>query len=223
MIFNIFTYILGVFSKIFIRKIEGLENIPKEKPYIIALNHGSFADPIFLIVALRKILGGDVKNIYFIAKLKLIWKIFTVKGSERLFNLLIIDPKNKSEVLDRSEEIIKKNKIITIFVEGELTHDGKLRKVKTGATRLALRMKVPVLPIALLNTYKVLGYDRYLPSFQFKRTIEVRIGKPFDLREYYNEKVDRRLLENATDKIKSNIEKLLYSRTKNEPRKQKTK
>jgi 1-acyl-sn-glycerol-3-phosphate acyltransferase len=210
MIFNFFTYVLGVFSKIFIRKIEGLENIPKEKPYIIAVNHGSFADPIFLIVALRQIMGREVKNIYFIAKLKLIWKIFTVKGSERMFNLLIIDPKNKSEVLERSEEIIRKNKILTVFVEGKLTHDGKLLKVKTGATRLALKMKVPLLPIALTNTYKVLGYDRYLPTFTFKKTIDVRIGELFELKDYYDKEINKELLDSATDEIKNNIEKLLY-------------
>jgi 1-acyl-sn-glycerol-3-phosphate acyltransferase len=214
MIFSFLTYILGLFSKLFIRKIEGLENIPKEKPYIIALNHGSFADPIFLIVALRKILGRDVKNIYFIAKLKLIWKIFTVRGSEKMFNILIIDPKNKSGVLERSEEIIKKNKILTISIEGKLTHDGKMLKVKTGATRLALKMEVPILPIALTDTYKVLGYDRYLPSFSFKKTIEVRIGKEFDLSDYYGKEVDKKLLEEATFKIKRNIEKLLNGKVK---------
>ncbi len=207
MIFSCIVYLLGPLIKFFIKNIEGLDNLPAKTPYIIAVNHASLADPVFLSAALQKKLKRDIRKLFFIAKRKLIWRIFIFCIAEKLFNLLIINPKNKKLVLERGEKLLSQKKILIVFFEGTRTQTGKIQKGKTGAARLALRTRLPIVPIALTGTYEFWGRGKIIP--RPNRNIEVFIGKPIYLSDCYDKKVNKKMLNEITAVIYSAVNNLL--------------
>jgi len=205
-----FSCLISLFSplaRFFIRKIGGLENLPGQGAYIIAVNHTSFADPIFLDVALKQKIKGRIKNLYTIAKSKIIWKIFSLKLSEKLFNILLIDPADKRRVIREGEKILKNNGIVVIFIEGTRTWTGEMQKPKTGAARLALRTRMPIIPAGLRGTYEFWNRNKLLPRYY--RGVEVHIGPKIDLENYYNQKITKTLLNRASQDIAKGIKNLL--------------
>ena len=210
MFFQLLISIFTPLAKIFTKKVRGLKNLPKQGPYIIAVNHASFADPVFLTVALKKKLKGKTKNIYTIAKRKIIWRLFTLRGSEILFNLLIINPRNKKLVLKRGEKILKKKNVLVIFFEGTRSWTGKLQKGKTGTARLALKLHMPVIPIGLRGTKEFWGRGKILP--RYKRNVEVVIGKQIIFKDLFYKKINKKILIKATERINNEIKKLLIKK-----------
>lgn len=207
MFFTLLISILTPLTNIFTKKVRGLENLPKKGPYIIAVNHVSFADPVFLTVALKKKLKGQTKNIYIIAKRKIIWRLFTLRGSEILFNLLIVNPRNKKSVLKKSEQILKKKNILVIFFEGTRSWTGRLQKGKTGTARLALKLRLPVIPVGLQGTKEFWGRGKIIP--RYKKNILINIGKQISFEDLYHKDVNKKLLDKATERINNKVKKLL--------------
>jgi 1-acyl-sn-glycerol-3-phosphate acyltransferase len=209
MFFSFVVFLFTPLARFFLHKLEGMENIPSRGPFIIAVNHASYADPVFLLVVLRQRLKKEFKSVYTIAKVKFIWKIlFGLKISSRLFHLLMIDPKDRKKVLEEGEVILRNGGIVVVFVEGTRTRTGKMQEAKTGAARLALKTFAPVIPVGLSGTYKLWSRHMLLP--RFKRIIEVRIGKKVELAEFYHKPIGEGLLKKATQKIADSIKKLIW-------------
>ena len=61
---------------------------------------------------------------------------------------------------------LKQNKTIVIYPEGPRTLTGKINHAKTGVARLALDAKVPVLPVGLIGTFKILPKGKIIPRFR---------------------------------------------------------
>ena len=85
-----------------------------------------------------------------------------------------------------------------IYPEGTRSHDGKLYRGRTGVARLALEAKVPVIPVAVINTDVVAPPGRIFG--QFARP-GVRFGKPLDFSRYEGMQDDRYILRAITDEI----------------------
>src|SRR3989344_7118609 len=139
---------------LFVRKIKGKENIPKDKPFIAAANNASFLDDALLpytafIFTKRNfrvfINSRFYKNPLIRAYLNHYDQIPVHAGK---------DAKQKKEgtnkkAFDKAIKTLKENKIFLIFPEGTRSHDGKLKKAKTGIARIALLSKAPVIPIGI--------------------------------------------------------------------------
>lgn len=207
MFFSIVIILMSPLARIFMKKARGLDNLPRKKPYIIAVNHASFADPVFMTVALRKKLGSDVRHIYFIAKRKIIWLIFTYRVAEKLFNLLIINPRKKEKVVERAEKLLARKKILAVFFEGTRSWTGRVQKGKTGTVRIALDTKLPVVPIGLVGTRDFWPRGKIFP--RFKKNIRVNVGRPISFKKYYNKKINKKLLRELTGIIEDEVKKLI--------------
>jgi 1-acyl-sn-glycerol-3-phosphate acyltransferase len=120
----------------------------------------------------------------------------------------MIDPANKKKVIEDSNDILKNNGIVVIFIEGTRTKTGKMQKAKTGAARLALDTMVPVVPVGLSGTYEFWGRHMIFP--RYKRNIKIKIGKKIDLSEFYHKEVEKELLIKTTEKIAHSVKKLIY-------------
>lgn len=146
-----------VYFKVFHRiEFHGRENVPATGPVIIASNHISFYDPI--------IVGTGVdRDIEFMA-----WKkLFTIPILRSVIRFFGAFPVELTSA-DRSAYInaistLFKNKALIIFPEGERSGDGKVRNLKSGIARLALKTNARIVPVTIVGAYETFSRHRLLP------------------------------------------------------------
>ena len=202
MVYPIAKKIIPPIVKLWIKEVNGLENVPKKCPFIIAANHASYMDH-FLIMSIfipylnRKVYHLSKKE-YFEKPFKRIWHAH--------WGAIPIDrQKGGKETLTWAIKALKQGKVIAIHPEGTRSLNGKLMKAKTGVARLALFSKAPVLPVGLIGTFEILPKGKYIPKA--KKAI-MNIGKPIYFQKYYDKPITKRLLRDVTTKIMKEIAKL---------------
>ncbi len=197
---KVFGWIIGL---IWIKKIEGLENLPRAGAFIIAANHSSYLDFISLIAALPE-------RVYFLAAEKFykswFWRPLVVgTGQIRVDR----NSPDKKEVYQKVFAVLHAGRVLGIFPEGTRSPDGKIGKAFTGVAKFSLGAKVPVVPVAIKGAYEIMSRHDKWPKF--RKNIEIKIGRQIFFEEYYNKENDDAVLREVTDKIMGNIEKLLIS------------
>ena len=198
MVYPIVKRIVYAIYKPWLRKVKGLENVPKDKPFIIAANHSSYFDALLLhciiIPKINKKIHALVNSYYwryFITGIILEWgesiPVFVEKEKNS-------KEKNK-QAFEKALNYLKRGDILEIFPEGARSHDGKLRKAYNGVAKLALKAEVPVLPIGIIDSYKVLPRGKIFPRFV---RCKVKIGKLMYFKKYYSKKMNNKVLEEIT-------------------------
>lgn len=183
---------------VFRPRAEGLANVPTEGPAILASNHLSYADWLFMPLVLPRRVSYVAKAEYFTGKgvggfLKK--SFFTGSGQ------IPIDRSgaNAAEgALLSAKGVLGSGELFGIFPEGTRSHDGKLYRGKTGVARLAIETGVPVIPVAVIGTDTVAP-----PGKKFGRVTRptVRFGAPLDFSRYEGMSTDRYILRSVTDEI----------------------
>jgi 1-acyl-sn-glycerol-3-phosphate acyltransferase len=190
---------------VFRPKAEGLENVPDEGPVILASNHLSYADWLFMPLTLPRRVSFVAKAEYFTAPGIKGWLQKTFfRGSGQI----PIDRSGADAAqgaLISAKRILEKGELFGIYPEGTRSHDGRLYRGKTGVARLALETKVPVVPVAVLGTDVVAPPGKKFGSFT--RPV-VRFGKPLDFSRYEGLEDDRYILRSVTDEIMYEIMQL---------------
>jgi 1-acyl-sn-glycerol-3-phosphate acyltransferase len=187
---------------LYLKEVKGLENVPKDRNFIVAANHESYLDHPLIICTLVNYLNKKVhflsKKEHFNKPLKAAW--------HRWAGAVPIDRQaGGKEALRWAVKALKEGKIIAIHPEGTRTLTGKLQKGKTGVARLALAARTPVLPIGIIGTYDILPKGKYIPKF---KRATLNIGKPMYFDRYFNKKITKKLLREITDKIMKEIARL---------------
>ena len=194
-----------VLKLVFRPQVSGAENVPATGPAILASNHLSYADWLFMPLTLPRRVTFVAKAEYFTSPGIKGWfqrKFFTGAGQ------VPIDRSGASAAegaLSSARRILEDGELFGIYPEGTRSHDGRLYRGKTGVARLALECKVPVVPTA------VVGTDVVAPPGQtfgkLTRPI-VRFGKPLDFSRYEGMENDRYILRSITDEIMYEIMRL---------------
>src|SRR3954469_5395131 len=133
----ILTPILRLFFRV---RVEGLEHVPDDGPAILASNHVSFCDSIFLPLVLKR-------RITFVAKAE----YFEDPKTAWFFRAVGQIPINRGggsasqRALDSAREVLEGGGLFGIYPEGTRSPDGRLYKGKTGVARLAVKTGAPVL------------------------------------------------------------------------------
>lgn len=180
-------------------EVYGMENIPQKGPFIIVSNHQSIIDP-FVFMSIFPL------KINFLAAAYL-FKIPVVGVMLRLGKALPINSKKSNlRSLRMTLRILKEGKVIGIFPEGGVSLDGKIKNFKAGWAYLALKAKVPAVPVAISGTGNVLPVGKYLPR---KGKIFVNIGRPKNFGNIY--RVFRKDMEKANKDMEKTIENLLIN------------
>ena len=116
-------------------------------------------------------------------------------------------PRSASErALASATDVLQRGKVFAIYPEGTRTRDGLLHRGHTGVARLALRCRVPVVPVGLIGTDDVQPVDARLPRM-FRR-VTVRFGEPIDPARYSSREEDRLALRELTDEVMYEIAQL---------------
>jgi 1-acyl-sn-glycerol-3-phosphate acyltransferase len=178
--------------------VRGEENIPLTGGAILASNHLSFSDSFFLPLVIRRRVTFLAKSDYFTGhglKGRLTAGFFKGVGQ------LPVDRSGgrASEVaLGTGLRVLGRGELLGIYPEGTRSPDGRLYRGKTGVARMALESKVPVLPVAMIDTDKVQPIGRIVPRI---RRVGVVIGRPLDFSRYDGMEDDRLVLRSITDEI----------------------
>jgi 1-acyl-sn-glycerol-3-phosphate acyltransferase len=183
-------------------KVKGLRNVPATGPLIIASNHLSFSDSIFMpLVVPRKVT--------FLAKSE----YFTSPGPKGLLKKLTFIALGQVPV-DRSGgrrseaaiitglQVLSEGKCLGIYPEGTRSPDGRLYKGRTGIARLAIESGAPIIPVAMFNTEKIQPTGKVIPNIQ-------RVGMTFGEPMYFDgDSTDLAYLREVTDQIMNRIQEL---------------
>ncbi len=161
-------------------RIKSKSQVPRRGGVMLCPNHVCDIDPAALYVAMPR-------RAHYMAKAELFDMRF-VGGLIRLCRAFPI----KRDTADRSalrhaEELLRAGEAVVIFPEGGGNDENTLQPLQPGALLLALRTKVPVVPIALKNTALVLPYGAVRPQHS-PRAVEVVFGEPLDLSDLYGKK-----------------------------------
>jgi 1-acyl-sn-glycerol-3-phosphate acyltransferase len=198
--------VLGpVLKTVFRPQTEGVEHVPAEGAAILASNHLSYADWLFMPLTLPR-------RVTFVAKAE----YFTTPGLKGWFQKKFFSgagqvPIDRSGAtaaegaLSAANRILGKGELFGIYPEGTRSHDGRLYRGKTGVARLALENKVPVVPVAVVGTDVVAPPGKKFGAFT--RPV-VRFGAPLDFSRYEGLENDRFILRSITDEIMYEIMRL---------------
>jgi len=190
---------------IWIERVTGLDNLPKDRPFIIAPNHCSYMEH-FLIGCV--VIPYINKKIHILAKKEHYDDMVQRKWHktwQRYVVQIPIDRSKGEKALKTAEQQIKKGKVLVIYPEGTRSLDGKIQKGKTGTVRIALAAKVPVVPLGIRGTFEILPKGKNIPKL---KKAKLKFGKPIYFNKYYNKPITKKLLREITDKIMKEIAKL---------------
>ena len=200
------TFVLGPLLRVLFRPwVRGAENIPSSGAAILASNHLSFSDSIFLPLMVRRPVVFLAKSEYFTGKgLKGALTRWFFKSTGQL----PIDRsggKASEASLNTGLRVLAGESLLGIYPEGTRSPDGKLYRGRTGIARMVLEAKVPVIPVAMIDTEKVQAIGQTLPRIL---RVGIVIGKPLDFSRFDGMEGDRIVLRAVTDEIMYELAKL---------------
>ena len=175
-------------------KVEGRDHLPKRGPVILACNHRSFLDSIFIPLVVRRRVTFVAKAEYFDDP-RTAW-FFRSCGQIPIRR----EGGSASErALSSATDVLRKGKVFGIYPEGTRTRDGKLHRGHTGVARLAMRCDAPIVPIGMIGSDEVQPIDSKLPKLF--RHVTIRFGPPVEPGRYAGMENDRLALRELTDEV----------------------
>ena len=186
---------LGPLLKLLYRpKARGLENVPAEGPIILAANHVSFMDSLFIPLVLKRRVVYLGKSDYFdSAKTRWFFKLVNVIPVKR-------DGGTAGEAAIRAGvRELEKGLVVGIYPEGTRSPDGRLYRGKTGVARMAILANAPVIPVGVFGTRELQPPDRKMPKLSGR--IQIVFGKPLSFERFAGQDRDRFVLRSVTDEV----------------------
>jgi len=185
--------------------IVGRANIPTEGAAILASNHLSVSDSVFLPLMIDRRMSFLAKSDYFTGK--------GIKGwATRMFmkgtGQIAIDRtggKASEASLNTGLQVLGRGDLLGIYPEGTRSPDGKLYRGRTGIARMALEAHVPVVPVVMVDTDAVMPIGRTIPRVG---RVGMVIGEPLDFSRFRGMESDRYVLRSVTDEIMVALQRL---------------
>ena len=183
-------------------KVTGLRHVPTNGGVIIASNHLSFSDSIFMPLVVPRKVTFLAKSEYFTSP--------GIKGFIKKLTFIALgqDPIDRAGGR-RSEaailtglELLKAGDCIGIYPEGTRSPDGRLYKGRTGIARMAIESGCPIVPVAMFNTAEIQPTGQVVPKV---RRVEMVFGEPL---HFTGDARDLQVLRDATDQIMKAIQTL---------------
>ena len=183
-------------------KVTGLRQVPTVGPVIIASNHLSFSDSVFMPLVVPRKVTFLAKSEYFTSP--------GVKGLLKKITFIALGQvpvdraggRRSEAALLTGLELLKDGACIGIYPEGTRSPDGRLYKGRTGIARMAIESGAPVVPVAMFNTAEIQPTGKVVPKVQ---RVEMVFGEPM----YFDgDSSNVQVLREATDRIMAAIQQL---------------
>ena len=180
-------------------RIEGQENIPPEGGCIIVANHVSFLDP-FLVCAYAS------RKIHYLTYAKYYYARAMHWYCKRVHCIPVKKDGKDISALKQALRCLRAGELLGIFPEGERSFTGQLGQGEPGTALIAMKAKVPILPIGIQGAYEAFPRGSTFP--RFRHPITVRYGTPFhieELIEHTNAQDNDELQQQVTNLIMGKI------------------
>src|SRR4051794_31020617 len=187
----ILTPILRFFFQV---RVEGVEHLPDDGPAILASNHVSFCDSIFLPMVLKRRITFVAKAEYF-EDPKTAW-FFRSVGQ---IPIKRTGGSASQGALEAAADVLAGGGLFGIYPEGTRSPDGRLYRGHTGVARLALQRGAPILPVAMVGTREAQPIGQAMPNVF--RPITIRIGRPLTFDHVKDRADDPMVLRQVTDEV----------------------
>ena len=180
---------------IFRPKVTGLRHVPSNGGVIIASNHLSFSDSIFMPLVVPRKVTFLAKSEYFTSPGL---KGFIKKLTFIALGQVPIDRsggKRSEAALLTGLRLLGQGHCLGIYPEGTRSPDGRLYKGRTGIARMAIESGVPVVPVAMFNTAEIQPTGQVVPK---ERRVEMVFGEPI---YFTGDSTDQSVLRAATNQL----------------------
>ena len=185
--------------------VRGVENVPSSGAAILASNHLSFSDSIFLPLQCPRPVVFLAKSEYFTGRGLKGWLVKIFFKSTGQLPIDRSGGKASEAALNTGLGVLEQGQLLGIYPEGTRSPDGRLYRGRTGIARMVLEAKVPVIPVAMIDTEKVQPIGKRLPRV---RRVGIVYGKPLDFSRFDGMEGDRIVLRAVTDEIIYELKKI---------------
>ncbi|MFD4959796.1 lysophospholipid acyltransferase family protein [Microbacterium sp. NPDC058389] len=185
--------------------IVGRRNVPSEGAAILASNHLSVMDSVFLPLMIDRPVSFLAKSDYFTGKG---FKGWATRMFMKATGQIPIDRsggKASEASLNTGLQVLGRGDLLGIYPEGTRSPDGKLYRGRTGLARMALEAHVPVVPVVMVDTDTMLPIGTTIPRIV---RVGIVIGEPLDFSRFEGMEGDRYILRSVTDEIMVALQRL---------------
>lgn len=179
---------------------EGLEHLPKTGPALLVANHVGQQDPLLLTYVIARAIHRKPRAI---AK----WKIFHSRLARSWAKTIPLYA-DRSQTIAEARSALEQGDLVLIYPEAGINVHQAIGMVKTGAARLALATRVPVIPIGLRRTSAPPKTELQHTLDMFVGRLHVRVGSPVDLTSWRGRAVDRPLLDAVMAELMTRVANL---------------
>ena len=185
--------------------IVGRRNVPVEGAAILASNHLSVSDSIFLPLMIDRPMSFLAKSDYFTGKGLKGWATRMFMKATGQIPIDRTGGKASEASLNTGLQVLGRGDLLGIYPEGTRSPDGRLYRGRTGLARMALEAHVPVIPVVMVDTDAVMPIGRTIPRVG---RVGVVIGEPLDFSRFSGMEGDRYILRSVTDEIMVALQRL---------------
>jgi long-chain acyl-CoA synthetase len=167
-----------LFRTVFRVRVQGLEHLPKEGPYLMTPNHESYLDPFAIAAVLP---WPRLRNLHWAGWVGLLFRGPFTRLFSRIFQVVPVDPEHGlTSTLTLGRAILERGAPLVWFPEGQRSVDGRLHDFLRGVGLLLERTAVPAVPVWIEGTFEAwpVGQSRPRPH-----PVSIRIGPPLTLAE----------------------------------------
>lgn len=183
----------------------GRRNIPAEGAAILASNHLSVSDSVFLPLMIDRPVSFLAKSDYFTGKGLKGWATRMFMKATGQIPIDRAGGKASEASLNTGLQVLGRGDLLGIYPEGTRSPDGKLYRGRTGIARMALEAGVPVVPVVMVDTDTMMPIGSSIPRVV---RVGVVIGEPLDFTRFRGMEGDRYVLRSVTDEIMVALQRL---------------
>lgn len=199
--------VFALYFKLYHRlKIEGAENIPRQGPLFILINHISFLEPFALGVGLvsQGVLPGG--HVWTVAK-KELFALAPLAWFCRSIGFFPIDRERTDMAAMRTMlTVLKENQMIAMAPEGTRSPTGQLQPFQPVVAKIAIARRIPILPVGAFGAEKAMPVGAKFPR---RYPITLRFGPVFELSEFYALEMTDEQADRASWVMRAHVAELL--------------
>ncbi len=199
-LYQICRYIGLAISKVFWRvTFTGTENIPKSGGVLIASNHQTYVDPVWIAAPMKRkcrfMAWDEAFDWFFVGKLMRRLGAFPIRT---------VGDGGKLDAMKNALKFLRGGEMLVIFPEGERCFaDGKMLEFKPGALRIAMEAGVPVMPVTIRGGNEVWARGQKYPK---RGKVEIVFHPPFTIEKPKKKSDLDEYVENLNKKLAGMIE-----------------
>ncbi|WP_437584789.1 lysophospholipid acyltransferase family protein [Paramicrobacterium sp. CJ85] len=183
----------------------GAENVPARGAAIIASNHLSVIDSIFLPLYLDRRISFLAKSDYFTGRGLKGWATRAFMTATGQLPIDRSGGKASEASLNTGLGVLGRGELLGIYPEGTRSPDARMYRGRTGVARMVLEAGVPIIPVAMVDTESIMPIGSAMPKI---RRPGIIIGEPLDFSRFAGLEGDRFILRSVTDELMYELQKL---------------